>query len=302
MVGKRTTRSYTFKQYQLQQEQQSSSKSEELPLFHSDLSNFNPALANMYEGMTSIALYLQATNSPILSPLLNIRTQLEQYVNNLVLADWIARSTPSPVLKPPTPDIPSVSFSPDDAIFSALESLDRQAELNCSLLEQLSPLCSQVLELKTALAACQASLATCEAENIRLDNCLRASKDSGASGAIATTTRGPARLYIGNLPFQAGSDELRAFFLQHGPVTDAKVIMDKDSCQSRGFGFVTLPSMDIAHSVLKSSAGQPLCGKVPRCTVINDNNGYCSDSYGYGGYDFSVDLSVSGPPQQRGDC
>ena len=82
MVGKRTTRSYTFKQYQLQQEQQSSSKSEELPLFHSDLSNFNPALANMYEGMTSIALYLQATNSPILSPLLNIRTQLEQYVNN----------------------------------------------------------------------------------------------------------------------------------------------------------------------------------------------------------------------------
>ena len=223
-----------------------------------------------------------------------------------MLADWIARSTPSLVFKPPTPDIPSVSFSPDDAIFSALESLDRQAELNCSLLEQLSPLCSQVLELKTALAACQASLATCEAENIRLDNCLRASKDSGASGAIATSTRGPAKLYIGNLPFQAGSDELRAFFLQYGPVTDAKVIMDRDSPgKSRGFGFVTLPSMDIAHSVLKSSAGQSLFGTVPRCTVINDNNGYCSDSYGYGGYDFSVDLlaiSVSGPPQQRGDC
>jgi hypothetical protein len=150
LLDKRTTRSQIFKQFQLQQQQHISSKSEGLPLFHSDFSMVNPALANIYEGMTSVLLFLQATHSPICCPMLNIRTQFEHYVNDLLLADWIARSrksTPSPVLKPTPSDISSVSFSPDDAIISLLESSELQAERNCSLLEQLSQLCSQVLEL-----------------------------------------------------------------------------------------------------------------------------------------------------------
>jgi protein involved in polysaccharide export with SLBB domain len=49
LLDKRTTRSQIFKQFQVQQQQHISTKSEGLPLFHSDFSMVNPALANIYE-------------------------------------------------------------------------------------------------------------------------------------------------------------------------------------------------------------------------------------------------------------
>jgi RNA recognition motif-containing protein len=49
-------------------------------------------------------------------------------------------------------------------------------------------------------------------------------------------------LYVGNLPFQTTSDDLRETFSQYGTVSRAQVITDRDTGRSRGFGFVEMDS------------------------------------------------------------
>jgi RNA recognition motif-containing protein len=50
----------------------------------------------------------------------------------------------------------------------------------------------------------------------------------------------PKNLYVGNLPFNTTSDELREAFAQHGTVTRVQVITDRETGRSRGFGFVEM--------------------------------------------------------------
>ena len=47
-------------------------------------------------------------------------------------------------------------------------------------------------------------------------------------------------IYVGNLPFQTTSDELRELFAEYGTVTRAQVATDRDTGRSRGFGFVEM--------------------------------------------------------------
>jgi cold-inducible RNA-binding protein len=47
-------------------------------------------------------------------------------------------------------------------------------------------------------------------------------------------------IYVGNLPFQATADDLREAFSKFGTVTRAQVVTDRDTGQSRGFGFVEM--------------------------------------------------------------
>ena len=69
------------------------------------------------------------------------------------------------------------------------------------------------------------------------------------------------RLYIGNLSFGATTESLRAAFEAHGSVTDAHVIMDRDSGQSRGFGFVTMDTADSAAKAIKGMNGALVDGR-----------------------------------------
>jgi RNA recognition motif-containing protein len=48
------------------------------------------------------------------------------------------------------------------------------------------------------------------------------------------------KLYVGNLPFQTTADDLLEAFGQYGTVTQAQIIMDRDTGRSRGFGFVEM--------------------------------------------------------------
>ena len=48
------------------------------------------------------------------------------------------------------------------------------------------------------------------------------------------------RIYVGNLPFNTNDDELRELFQQYGDVTNAIVMMDRETGRSRGFGFVEM--------------------------------------------------------------
>ena len=59
------------------------------------------------------------------------------------------------------------------------------------------------------------------------------------------------KLYVGNLSFSVSEDDLREKFASLGATTEVKLIIDKDSGRSRGFGFVTYESEDSVKSALE---------------------------------------------------
>jgi len=71
-------------------------------------------------------------------------------------------------------------------------------------------------------------------------------------------------IYVGNLSSTTTEDELRSAFEAFGQVTSATIIKDKFSGESRGFGFVEMPSKDEAQEALNKMNGQDLNGRSVR--------------------------------------
>jgi len=63
-------------------------------------------------------------------------------------------------------------------------------------------------------------------------------------------------IYVGNLSFRATDDDLRELFAEFGEVTSARVITDRDSGRSRGFGFVEMESGDEGKAAIEALDGQ----------------------------------------------
>ncbi len=57
------------------------------------------------------------------------------------------------------------------------------------------------------------------------------------------------KLYVGNLPFSATDEAVRALFSQHGTVEKVSLISDRDTGRPRGFGFVEMSSADAARAM-----------------------------------------------------
>jgi RNA recognition motif-containing protein len=57
------------------------------------------------------------------------------------------------------------------------------------------------------------------------------------------------KLYVGNLPFSATEDSLRALFAQHGTVEKVSLITDRDTGRPRGFGFVEMSNSDASRAM-----------------------------------------------------
>jgi cold-inducible RNA-binding protein len=57
-------------------------------------------------------------------------------------------------------------------------------------------------------------------------------------------------LFVGNLSYEVGDDELREAFEAYGPVSSAKVLQDRETGRSRGFGFVEMPNDDEARNAI----------------------------------------------------
>jgi RNA recognition motif-containing protein len=68
-------------------------------------------------------------------------------------------------------------------------------------------------------------------------------------------------IYVGNLSYEATDVTIREAFESFGEVTSARVIKDKYSGQSRGFGFVEMPTQSQAQTAIKSLNGKELLGK-----------------------------------------
>ena len=75
------------------------------------------------------------------------------------------------------------------------------------------------------------------------------------------------KLYVGNLPYSVRDSDLEQAFGQFGAVTSAKVMMERDTGRSKGFGFVEMGSDAEAQAAINGMNGQPLGG---RSIVVNE--------------------------------
>ena len=75
------------------------------------------------------------------------------------------------------------------------------------------------------------------------------------------------KLYVGNLPYSVRDEDLQQSFGQFGAVTSAKIMMERDTGRSKGFGFVEMGSDAEAQAAITGMNGQPLGG---RSVVVNE--------------------------------
>lgn len=75
------------------------------------------------------------------------------------------------------------------------------------------------------------------------------------------------KLFVGSLPWSINDEKLKEAFEEHGNVVSAKVVMDRTTGRSRGFGFVEMGSADDAKKAIKALHDSELDG---RNIVVNE--------------------------------
>jgi cold-inducible RNA-binding protein len=75
------------------------------------------------------------------------------------------------------------------------------------------------------------------------------------------------KLYVGNLPYSYRDSDMEQAFSQYGTVTSAKVMMERDTGRSKGFGFVEMSSPAEAQAAIEGMNGQQIGG---RGLVVNE--------------------------------
>ena len=76
-----------------------------------------------------------------------------------------------------------------------------------------------------------------------------------------------SKLYIGGLAYSVTEDELKALFAEQGEVVSVAIIKDRDSGQSKGFGFVEMADAETAQKAIKELNGKDMSG---RALVVNE--------------------------------
>jgi cold-inducible RNA-binding protein len=89
------------------------------------------------------------------------------------------------------------------------------------------------------------------------------------------------KLYVGNLSFSVGDQELREAFSPHGSLLSASVVTDRETGQSRGFGFVEFGSNNEAEAAIAAMNGASLDGRALNVNVAKPREG--GDRGGGGG-------------------
>lgn len=96
-----------------------------------------------------------------------------------------------------------------------------------------------------------------------------------------------SRLYVGNLPFGAQEDQVRALFAQNDrTVTEVKLITDRETGRPRGFGFVEMGSQADAESAIRELNGYSYEGRALTVNEARERSaGGGGGGGGRGGYD-----------------
>jgi RNA recognition motif-containing protein len=71
-------------------------------------------------------------------------------------------------------------------------------------------------------------------------------------------------IYVGNLSYNMSDEELRTAFAAFGAVTSAKILMDRETGRSRGFGFVEMPNQNEAETAIAQLNGKDVGGRALR--------------------------------------
>lgn len=77
-------------------------------------------------------------------------------------------------------------------------------------------------------------------------------------------------MYVSNLSFHTAEDDLRKLFEEFGAVSSAKVITDRETGRSRGFGFVEMGSDDEANAAMKALNNKDIEGRAMSVTVARE--------------------------------
>ncbi len=92
------------------------------------------------------------------------------------------------------------------------------------------------------------------------------------------------KLFVGGLSWDTNDSSLSAAFTQFGPVTEAKVITDRETGRSRGFGFVTFTDDEAADKAAQEMDGSTLDGRTIKVNEAQDRRGGGGGGGGGGGY------------------
>jgi cold-inducible RNA-binding protein len=93
-----------------------------------------------------------------------------------------------------------------------------------------------------------------------------------------------AKLYVGNLPYSATEDGLKTHFSSDGSVASVKIIIDRETGRSKGFGFVEMESDDGAQSAVSQLDGQEYEGRSLRVSEAKPQPERDSRGGGGGGF------------------
>src|SRR3954452_20651093 len=88
-------------------------------------------------------------------------------------------------------------------------------------------------------------------------------------------------IYVSNLSFNVEDDDLRGFFEEYGEVTSAKVVTDKMTQRSRGFGFVEMSDDAAAEKAISELDGASVQGRNIRVTVAKPKEERSNNGGGY---------------------
>ena len=102
------------------------------------------------------------------------------------------------------------------------------------------------------------------------------------------------KLYVGNLPYTVRDEDLQQSFSEFGSVTSAKVMMERDTGRSKGFGFVEMGTDAEAQAAINGMNGQSLGGRSVTVNEARPMEARPPRSGGGGGYGGGGDRSGGG--------
>lgn len=91
-----------------------------------------------------------------------------------------------------------------------------------------------------------------------------------------------SKIYVGNLPYSVTDSSLRSNFAEFGTVSSAKVMMDRETGTSKGFGFVEMASSEVAQAAIEALHGMSVDGRSIVVTLARPREATAKSSGGYG--------------------